>query len=162
MTVDHIKALASLEAKIARLEAVAASSALLTSEREDRNKERFAAIRAAVDTALASADRATSKAEAATEKRFEGVNEFRATLSDQATHLLPRGEYAAQHAALSDRLGALDDRVSRLTVELSQLAARGAGKSEGLGIAGTLAVSGIAFVASLVAIFEAIDLIMRR
>src|SRR6185369_5329462 len=44
----------------------------------------------AVAIAMASADRAVLKAEAAAEKRFEGVNEFRATLSDQAVRLMPR------------------------------------------------------------------------
>ena len=43
----------------------------------------------AVAAALAAADRAVSKADFATEKRFDAVNEFRATLSDQAAHLMP-------------------------------------------------------------------------
>jgi hypothetical protein len=46
----------------------------------------------AVAAALAAADRAVSKAEEAAEKRFDGVNEFRGQLADQASTLMPRAE----------------------------------------------------------------------
>jgi len=46
----------------------------------------------AIDTALAAADRAVTKAEMAAEKRFESVNEFRASLADQQRTLMPRSE----------------------------------------------------------------------
>jgi anti-sigma-K factor RskA len=45
--------------------------------------QRFAASDKAVASALTAADLATSKAETAAEKRFDSVNEFRQTLSDQ-------------------------------------------------------------------------------
>ncbi len=79
---------------------------------DEHNKERFATAKEAVQAALAAADKALQKAETASEKRFEGVNEFRATLSDQAAMLLPRAEYNAQHAALVDKVTELTDRVS--------------------------------------------------
>lgn len=43
--------------------------------------------------ALTSAEKAVTKAEAATEKRFDSVNEFRKTLSDQASSFVTRVEY---------------------------------------------------------------------
>ncbi len=65
----------------------------------------------AVSAALANADRAVLKAESAAEKRFESVNEFRNTLSDQATLLLTRAEAEARFNAISDKMGTLNDLV---------------------------------------------------
>jgi hypothetical protein len=62
------------------------------------------AAREAVTTALASADRAVAKAENAAEQRFESVNEFRATLADQASNLLTRSEADARFTATTDKL----------------------------------------------------------
>ncbi len=67
----------------------------------------------AVNTALASADRAVVKAETAAEKRFEAVNEFRATLSDQALNLLPRSEADARFNAITEKLNTASNMVSR-------------------------------------------------
>ncbi len=47
-----------------------------------------------------SANMAIAKAESATEKRFEGVNEFRAQLSDQAARFITRDELAAMESKL--------------------------------------------------------------
>jgi hypothetical protein len=58
-------------------------------------EKRFGLAEAAVAAALASAERANIKAETATEKRFDAVNEFRATLADQASRLMPRAEVEA-------------------------------------------------------------------
>lgn len=52
----------------------------------------FAAQEKAITAALASADRAVTKAELASDKRFEGVNEFRAALDNQQRTLIPRSE----------------------------------------------------------------------
>ncbi len=71
---------------------------------DQQNKERFAAAKEQVMLALTSADKAIVKADSATERRFEGVNEFRATLADQAATLLPRSEYTVQHQALTARV----------------------------------------------------------
>ena len=86
----------------------------LLDEREDRTKERFASMKIAVDAALAAADRAVTKAEIATEKRFEGVNEFRETLRDQASTLMPRSEYSVQHQALEEKVEQVTERVTEL------------------------------------------------
>lgn len=54
---------------------------------------RFQSVSTTTDSALAAADKATLKAEIATEKRFESVNEFRSTLSDQAAKFIIRSEF---------------------------------------------------------------------
>jgi hypothetical protein len=56
----------------------------------------------AIDAALAAAEKAVQKAEMASERRFEGVNEFRQTLSDQA------GTFATK-----DAVNALTSRFDR-------------------------------------------------
>ena len=55
-------------------------------------EQRFKAAEERTTLALTAADRAVIKAENATEKRFDAVNEFRATLADQASRLMPRSE----------------------------------------------------------------------
>jgi len=57
-----------------------------------------------VDFAFASSDRAITKAETATEKRFAGVNEFRAQLTDQAATFMPRQEAEGAIARSVDRI----------------------------------------------------------
>lgn len=52
---------------------------------------------------------AVMKAELATEKRFEGVNEFRAQLADQARELMPRSETEALLRVLSEKVASLAD-----------------------------------------------------
>lgn len=77
-----------------------------------------------VGLALNAADKAVTKAEASTEKRFEGVNEFRAALATQQTeqatqtsHLtatfLTKETYAAEHKAITDKVDILTGAVSR-------------------------------------------------
>jgi hypothetical protein len=67
----------------------------------------------AVQTALTAAEKAVVKAETATEKRFESVNEFRATLSDQAASFPSRVELRA----LADTVSILRDEVTALRSE---------------------------------------------
>ena len=84
-----------------------------------------------VDLALAAADRAMTKAETATEKRFDGVNEFRGALQDQATHLMPRAEYTVQHGALTDRVVKNEGGLTRLEANIG-------GRGEGFGTVGVI------------------------
>ena len=67
-------------------------------------ERRFGDQSKAIDAALAAAEKAVTKAEIATEKRFDSVNEFRKTLSDQASGFLQRGEFSALHKSLVDKL----------------------------------------------------------
>ncbi len=74
--------------------------------------ERIESLRREMKSEFASVERAVSKAEAATEKRFEGVNEFRAQLSDQAARFITRDELQA----LESKLVGLIER-TRMDVE---------------------------------------------
>ena len=64
-------------------------------ERDLRYQQRFDAQTLAIKDALLAAEKAVTKAEVATERRFEGVNEFRQTLSDQAAKFITRTEFNA-------------------------------------------------------------------
>ena len=75
----------------------------------------LSAARTAVDAALSAAKEAVAKAEAASEKRFEGVNEFRATLSDQQRTVMPRSEQESINKSIMEKLGSHEQRFDRLT-----------------------------------------------
>lgn len=62
-------------------------------ERDRRYQERFEAQQIAL-----------SKVETATEKRFESVNEFRKAMNDRDVLYMPRLEYQAQSASLSEKM----------------------------------------------------------
>ena len=49
---------------------------------------------------------ATDKATNAIDRRLESMNEFRMTLNDQASSMITRTEYSAQHKAVVDRIDA--------------------------------------------------------
>jgi hypothetical protein len=55
---------------------------------------------------------ATTKADMASEKRFEAVNEFRKTLTDQTSTFVPRNEYSQSILSLSDRIGKVETLAS--------------------------------------------------
>lgn len=115
----------------------------LLRERDARYAERFTLSEKAVDSALASSERAVAKAEIATEKRFDAVNEFRAQLADQARDFMPRKEYEVQQAAITGRLNSLE-RTSATS------GGRSAGLRDGwgyvVGAAGSLAgIGGLLF-----------------
>lgn len=80
----------------------------------DTLKEHLLALRdndkEALKLALDSADKAVNKAEEAQLRVNESQNEFRGALKDQASTLLPRGEYDAKHESLQKEV----DGVKRL------------------------------------------------
>ena len=82
-------------------------------ERDRRYEDRFIAMDDKTSLALNASEKAVVKAETATEKRFDGVNEFRGTLSDQAANLLPRAEANAKFTALEEKFLSLKDELSR-------------------------------------------------
>ncbi len=90
---------------------------VLMDERHERYQERADAQKENIAAALAAADRAVVKAELATEKRFEGVNEFRATLADQQRTLIPRAEVEVMVKAITEKINALTAQVSDLNAE---------------------------------------------
>jgi hypothetical protein len=85
---------------------------------------RFEDLDAKTTLALAAADKAVTKAEIATEKRFEGVNEFRSTLADQAARLMPREESLSKFTTIEKDIGALDKEVQVLREQRSGVTGR--------------------------------------
>ena len=85
----------------------------LLSEMDKRNEQRFTASEKAINAALAAADRAVMKAETAAEKRFESVNEFRGTLSDQQRSLMPRSEADVEFRAMRQIIDDLKTRMDK-------------------------------------------------
>lgn len=110
----------------------------LLDERELRNREqldriidqiasvdritdaKFVTFRTLIDSqaekvalALAAADKAVTKAEAATEKRFEGVNEFRAALNDQTRLQVTTDKFDSVVDGLNSRIRALETRIEK-------------------------------------------------
>lgn len=69
-----------------------------------RYEQRFVDSKTAVEAALSAAKEAVIKAEVAADKRFEGVNEFRAALSDQQIRLISRTEVQAILTGLEARI----------------------------------------------------------
>jgi uncharacterized membrane protein YfbV (UPF0208 family) len=103
------------------------------------------AAKEAVQTALTAAEKAVTKAETANEKRFEAVNEFRATLSDQASTFPSRIELTA----LAQRVTDMGTRLERVEARAQQIAET---RTETRGGNQTLVavVSAVLFAASIV------------
>ncbi len=91
----------------------------LLAEKDVRDQQRFEAQSAAILAALVAAREAThaaltaakeavTKAETTTEKRLDGMNEFRRTLSDQARNFISKGEFDA----LKERIDRNEGRTS--------------------------------------------------
>jgi len=76
--------------------------------------------------ALENSNRAVAKAETATERRFEGVNEFRETLADQQRTLMPRAEAELQ-------LNTMEKKSIEVEKRIAALEARGRGFFSGWG-----------------------------
>jgi hypothetical protein len=97
----------------------------------------------AVQTALIAAEKAVAKAETANEKRFESVNEFRKTLSDQTASFPSRVE-----------LQALADRVSDLATRMDKTEGKSTGLTAGWGyLVGAVLLAG-AVVGLIVAVTQ--------
>jgi len=96
------------------------------------------------NTALIAAEKAVAKAETANEKRFESVNEFRKTLSDQTASFPSRVE-----------LQALADRVADLATRLDKAEGRGRGVSASVAMMMGLGGLVITIVGVVVAIYVA-------
>src|SRR6476659_9316217 len=84
---------------------------------DHRYEQRFMDQERAVTMALAAAKEAVTKAELAAERRFESVNEFRNTLSDQQRTLVARTEVDSMVRGLNEKIAALDKIVDRLQAE---------------------------------------------
>ncbi|HLG40291.1 MAG TPA: hypothetical protein VI461_11515 [Chitinophagaceae bacterium] len=108
----------------------------------DKNyNQRFDNVVQATQAALAASDRAVSKAETASEKRFDAVNEFRATLADQQRNLMPRNEVEILVKGISDRIKKIEN-----IILLSQ------GKGTGISTSWGFIVGGIAIISGMIAL----------
>lgn len=92
-----------------------------------------------VALALAAADKAVTKAEVAAEKRFEGVNEFRAQQADLISTFLPRAE-------ATQRMDTMEKDSDQLRVELGLIREGNANLSGRLAIVGAVITAIITFV----------------
>lgn len=81
-----------------------------------RYTEKFGALEKGVEAAFAASEKAISKAETATEKRFDAVNEFRGTLADQASNLLPRAEAEQRFRSQDARFDEFRNALGKLEV----------------------------------------------
>ena len=95
----------------------------IVNERSLANNQRFDAQEKAVVAALAAAKEAVTKAESAAEKRFDSVNEFRASLKDQQATFITRNE-------VDIRFKSLDDKITANNQQITQLVARAEGAAQ--------------------------------
>jgi len=114
-----------LTARVVAIEAGFIAFKDLMAERDLRYAQRSKSQDEAVAAALQTSEKAIVKAESATEKRFENVNEFRETLSDQSATLLSRTEYQVQHQALLDKLASDEKLITLLRTDIVALQTRG-------------------------------------
>lgn len=82
-------------------------------EQKENVTTAFASAEKAVNAALAASKEAVLKAEFASERRFEGVNEFRSALADQQRTLMPRSEFESIVSAQDAKIDALEKRQDR-------------------------------------------------
>lgn len=124
----------------------------LAVENDRRYEERFRATDRLFTQALAAqkeliaaiqlaADKAVGKAEAANEKRFDGVNEFRAALTDQTAHFMPRPEVESRFSAMSEKL---NTAIQRAAVDDGRVKGMASAWAVFLAVAGlTIGVGGV-------------------
>ena len=121
-------------------DALAAAEKVTVAERATV-EERVRGVEMLAKVTQESAAEAVRKAEAATEKRFESVNEFRAQLADQTSAFLPREVFDTTVQQWSEwRQGVDKDRATL------------AGRSGGIGSSIGWIVAGAGFVATVLGI----------
>jgi len=114
-------------------------------ERDQRYEQRFADLEKSLTVALAASEKAILKAESATERRFDAVNEFRATLSDQAQQFVTRAENNAVNLRTTERLDEITGRVTRSE-----------GRGAGLNAGWVYLLAGVAALGTIVSIYLAL------
>jgi molecular chaperone DnaK (HSP70) len=86
----------------------------LLKEKDKRDQQRFEAQTQGITAAMSAAEKAITKADNATEKRFDGVNEFRGALDDYTKTLAPRSEVATLKESMTKSLGEIEKRLERI------------------------------------------------
>jgi hypothetical protein len=90
---------------------------------KEYHDQRFSDQEKAVQAALAAAEKAVTKAEMAAEKRFDAVNEFRQTLSDQQTTFV-------RQDVIDARMSSFEQQMKALTSQTTEARGRGVGFRE--------------------------------
>jgi hypothetical protein len=115
---------------------------------KDYVDSRFVDTAKAVEIAQSSAEKAVDKSDAATDKRFENLDKRHDDLTRIVAELLPKGDYRVQYSALTDRISAIEARLSREQGGHTQIQDT---RQSTRWIVSTL-LAGLAVVASIVAI----------
>lgn len=98
-------------------------------------------------------EKALAKAEVATEKRFDGVNEFRQTLTDQAGTFALKAQVDVQIKALESKMDTQFKSLDNKIDVLAGLASTGVGRSVGLNAAWGYILSGVMALVAVAAFF---------
>ena len=106
------------------LESKLAAQREIMDERDRRYEDRFKGTEERTNLALNASDKAVSKAEAATEKRFEGVNEMRSSLNDMTNNLLTKDEAKARFDGFDLTIGEMKGDI----ISLREFRSAGGGK----------------------------------
>ena len=121
----------------------------------------FSAAEQAVQVALANAEKAVQKAEVAADKRFDSVNEFRQTLTDQTASFPTREEVRLTVATLNGDTARNTERVSDLELRMQGITAGQAGSDKSAHSTQQMITIGISVIALIVSIVLAIVLIVN-
>jgi pyruvate-formate lyase len=89
-------------------------------ERDRRYEQRFLAQEQAAKIAIDAANKALDKADSATANRFESVNEFRQTLTDQTATFMPRPEITTFLNSLKGEMLTKADQSDRQISEIKK------------------------------------------
>ena len=100
----------------------------LGDERDVRYTERSKSTDEKTGLALTASKEAVTKAEAATEKRFDSVNEFRKTLSDQTSSFATRAEVDLRIQGLDDKLGSTKESLTKEIQSLREFRSQTSGE----------------------------------
>jgi hypothetical protein len=114
----------------------------LAVERQRALDAALAAADRARESALLSAEKAVLRAQADIEKRFDSVNEFRQTLSDQAATFATRIEVDQRYATIEKDLRIMSSRIDKAE-----------GASTGRGGSWVYLVQVVSLIGALVAIY---------
>jgi hypothetical protein len=136
--------------EVRRLDGALAADDRRTTERitalEMDLRASIAAVAATAKQDAVAQKEAVTKAEVANERRFEGVNEFRAQLADQAGSFISRKESDATQLRNEAGLAALKETLADVKDRITRSEGRGAGLNAGwliavaaIGIIGTIA-----------------------
>ncbi len=107
----------------------------------------LAAAKELVSTAQTAADRAVQKAEVASEKRFEGVNEFRGAMEDMQRGLMPRKEVEVLLTGLEAKINGVDAKISLIAANINEVRNQKVGVAAGWGWAAAVVAMVVAALA---------------